>query len=476
MNSFYLGVFVVYLFTILGIGVWGWRKVSDQSDFATADRGLSLAWVTGSLLATFISALSIVGGVGYASQYGWAFLSLFSFGAIAGCGFLSLTAEKWHSSGVNSISELLEERYGSKHLRSVTAAAVVFSFAVILIAQLFGIGFILEGIVGIPMPAAILAVGVIITVYTILGGMVSVARTDVIQVVIMGAGVLVLVVFLLRLVLTDPANYFTQNPGHMSIYGGASSTNLGVLGNFVAIGFGTAVQPYFVQRLLSAEGAETARLAPALAALGAFLIYISLCVVGIVGAIYLPEQVGDTMAPAVIQNLLPEFLGALALVALIAVVQSTTDSLLHVMGVYISQDIYGLYFVDDPADGHILKASRVFTGIFGFVCVGIATAQAAFGEIGLIALFATYAWGVIAASLFAVVTAAFFWRRATWQGGVAAVVSGFVVRVAGGVLEDLGVVGFDTTMVAVLASFVVMVAVSWTTYEEGVALLKVAYK
>jgi len=465
MKTFYLAVFILYLVAILGIGVWGWRNISDQSDFATADQGLSLWWVTGSLLATFISALSIVGGVGYASQHGWAFLSLFSFGAMFGCAFLSLTAETWHSSGVNSVSELLEVEYGSRHLRSVTAGAIAFSFAVILIAQLFGIGFILEGIVGIPMPVAILTVGVIITVYTILGGMVSVARTDVIQVIIMGAGIIILVAVLGRLILTDPNNSFTQNTEHMTVYGGQTATNLGMFGNFVAFFLGTAVQPYFVQRLLSAEDVETARLAPALTALGAFLIYVSLCIVGIVGTIYLPEQVGDTMAPAVIQELLPGVLGAFALVALIAVVQSTTDSLLHVIGVYISQDIYGLYFLENPTDRRILKSSRVFTALFGFICVGIATAQAAFGEVGLIALFAAYAWGVIAASLFVVVAAAFFWERGTWQGGVMAVASGFVVRIIGGVLEDMGNVSFDTTMVAVFVSLLVMIAVSKLTYE-----------
>jgi len=67
------------------------------------------------------------------------------------------------------------------------------------------------------------------------------------------------------------------------------------------------------------------------------------------------------------------------------------------------------------------------------------------------------------------VAAAFFWGRATWQGGVGAVVSGFIVRVVGGVLEDMGQVSFDTTMVAVGVSIFVMVAVSRVTYDEGAA-------
>jgi SSS family solute:Na+ symporter len=469
VNYGLLAVLVVYLVVILGIGVWGWRRIDSQSEFATAGQGLSLPYVTASLLATFISALSIIGGVGYASEHGWAFLALFSLGAMGGSVFLSLTARHWHESGVNSVSELLEVRYdsGSKHLRAVTAAAIVFSFAVILVAQLFGIGFILEGIIGIPMPVGILVVGSVITVYTILGGMVSVARTDAIQVAIMSVGVVLLVTVLGHLVLTDPAESFTQNPDHMTLFGGVTHNGITMFANFLALGFGTAVHPYFIQRLLSAEDVETAQLAPALTAVGAFLVYISLSVVGIVGAIYLPEQVGDGMAPAIIDSLLPGVPAALALVALIAVVQSTTDSLLHVIGVYISQDIYAVY-AGERSHAESLRLSRIATAGFGFVCVGFATVQAMVGEIGFIALFATYAWGVIGASLFAVVTATFFWKRATWQAGVVAVITGFSIRVGGGLAESAGHVAFDTTGIAVAASVVALVVCSYATTDQSV--------
>ncbi len=463
MNAFYFGVFSLYLIGILCIGIWGWQRITDQSDFATAGQGLPLFLVTTSLLATYISALSIIGGVGYASEHGWAFLSLFSFGVMAGSLFLSMTAKRWHDSGVNSVSELLEREYGpgSQHVRTVTSISIVFSFAVILVAQLFGIGFILEGIVGIPMPVAILAVGSIITAYTVLGGMVSVARTDFIQVAVMGTGIVILVVVLGRLVLADPDVSFTQEASHMTVYGGETPNNRTMFATFLAMGFGTAVHPYFIQRLLSAKDVQTARLAPALTAVGAFLIYVSLSIIGIIGALYLPEHVGDQMAPAIIENLMTGVLGAFALLALLAVVQSTTDSLLHVIGVYISQDIYGPYFLDDPTERQMLRWSRIFTAVFGLLCVLFAATQATVGEIGLIALFATYAWGVTGASLFVVVVAAFYWDRLTWQAGVSAVLAGFLGRLVGGVFEDVGYVDFDTTGLAVLASVLVFLVVNY---------------
>ena len=53
----------------------------------------------GSLFASFLRALTVIGGIGYASQYGWAFMTLYTTGTMAGMMFLSLTAKKWHHHG-----------------------------------------------------------------------------------------------------------------------------------------------------------------------------------------------------------------------------------------------------------------------------------------------------------------------------------------------------------------------------------------
>lgn len=463
INTLYLGFFVAYLFVILGIGLWGWRQIDSHADFATTDRTLSLPLVTTSLLATYISSLTIIGGVGYASQFGWAFITLFSVGVIAGSAFLSLTAHKWYHMEVNSIFELATVRFNSSLLRAVAATAITFTFAVILIAQLFGIGFILEGAIGVSMPVAIVAVGLFITAYTILGGMVSVARTDLIQVIVMSGGLLIILGVLTSKLLTDPTVSFTANTEHMTVYGGQTPTNLALFAQFLALGLGTAVHPYFVQRLLSAKDVQTARMAPALTAVGAFLIYVTVTIIGIIGALYLPEAAGDTMAPAVITDLMGGVFGALALIALIAVVQSTTDSLLHTIGVFFSQDIYGVYVLENPTSEQLLSWSRRFAGLFGVVCVGLAAAQALAGELTLIAVMASFAWSVIGGTLFVMVVAGLYWKRATAQGALAAVGVGFVVSVSGGELERLGYLPVDSLIVAVVLSAVVMVIVSLLT-------------
>lgn len=461
INYGYLAAFIVYLLIVLGIGVWGWRNVDTQSDFATTSQTLPLALALGSLFASFMSALTVIGGVGYASQYGWAFMTLYTTGAMGGMMFLALTAKKWQNIKVNSVSELMEVRYDSDLLRALTAFIIVFTYAIILIAQLFGIGYIVEGIIGVSMPVAIATVGLFFVAYTILGGLQSVARTDLIQAAVMGIGVLIMAVVVIERVLTDPAASFTQMADYNDVYGGSTPDNIGVFALFLVFGLGIAIHPYYVQRVLAAEDVKTARLVPAVNSLAIVLFYLLISVVGIGGAIYLPEQTGDTMAPAIITELVGGTLGAIAMMAILAGVQSTTDSLLHIVGVYTSNDIYGVYVLDNPSDGQLLRWSRIFTGIFGVIVVAIATYQAAFGQIELIAVIGAYGWGTLGGSLFVAVAAGMFWKRATREGALAAVLGGFLGGIIGRQITLPG--GVHEIFLGVGLSLVLMLVVSVVT-------------
>jgi Na+/proline symporter len=83
VNGLFVTWFSVYLVAVLAVGVAGWRDVRSESDFATANRSLGLGLGLGTLFATFVSALTVIGGVGYASTWGFAFMLLYSLGRSA---------------------------------------------------------------------------------------------------------------------------------------------------------------------------------------------------------------------------------------------------------------------------------------------------------------------------------------------------------------------------------------------------------
>lgn len=464
INWPFLAVFLVHLHIVLAIGLWGSRRTRTQADFATAGRSLGLLLGVGTMYASFMSALTVIGGIGYASQFGWAFMTLFSFGAIGGMAFLSVTAHVWHRTRVNSVSELMGLRYDSPMLRAIMSGVIVFTYAIILIAQLFGVGFIIEGIIGIPMWAGILAVGSFFVVYTILGGMFALARTDLFQAFVMTLGVLIMFVALVSRLMSDPDVAFIDAQRHMTIYAGQTPDNVGVLALFLIFGLGIAIHPYYVQRIISTKDLATARLVPAISAVLIVIFYVIISLVGIMGYLYLPDRAGDPMAPAIIVELVGGTLGAIAMVAVLAGVQSTTDSLLHIVGVYIAQDIYEPYFAKTKlADRARLRWARTFTGIFGVIVIGIATLQAMTGEIALIAVIGAYAWGILGGSLFVPIAAGLFWRRATREGAIAAVVLGFLGGVGGGELQRMGLLTVHPIFFAVGVSLAAMLVVSLLT-------------
>lgn len=463
VNFLYLAWFIIYLLIVLAVGLWGWQNVDSQSDFATASQTLSLPLAMGSLFASFMSALTVIGGIGYASNFGWAYMTLYSTGAVAALLFLSMTAKKWQNIRVNSLPEMLHVRYNSDLLRALTAVIIVFTYAIILISQLFGIGYIVEGIIGIPMPIALVTVGLFFTGYTMLGGMQSVARTDLIQAGVMIIGVLIMAYAVITRLLSDPAHSLTEIQSLNDIYGGQTPDNLGVFAIFLVYAMGMAIHPYYVQRIIAAKDVKTARLVSSLDSLLIVVFYLLITVVGIGGAIYLPNQTGDTMAPAIITQLVGGILGPIAMMAIVAGVQSTTDSLLHIVGVYISNDIYGVYIADDPSDDQLLRLSRISTGIFGVIVVAIATYQAISGQIALIAIIGTFGWSTLGGSLFIATAAGMFWKGATTEGALAAVILGFVGGLVGQVLYDQGILPFQAILLAVGLSTIGLVVVSFFT-------------
>lgn len=463
VNNLYLAAFAVYLLVVLGIGLWGWRETSSFSDFATTSQNLSLLLVAGSLFASFTSALSFIGGVGYASSYGWAVFTLFVTGSVAGMGFLTLTAKKWHQTRANSVTEFMEIRYDSKGLQAVLAIVVTVAYGIILNAQLLGIGFVVEGLIDIPMHWGILVMGLFFVAYTILGGMKSVARTDLLQAIIMGVGITVIFALVMWRIFTDPANSLSAKAELFTVYAGSTPDTTAILVFVFVYGLGVAVHPYYVQRLLAADDIKTARLAPAITGIGVIIMFIMISFVGITGAIYLPGAVGDSMTPAIVRDLIGGWVGAFLMLALLAGMQSTTDSTLHVVGSYVSQDIFGTYIYDDPSDATLLRTSRWVTGVFGIIVVALGAYQSFAGELELIAVIGAYGWSTLGAALFVPIAVGMFWRQATKEGAIASAVVGLLTGIGGQILFNQGILPVHQIIPATALGLVTIFVVSLFT-------------
>jgi Na+(H+)/acetate symporter ActP len=145
------------------------------------------------LMAAVMHGGSILSGVAFAGAFGGvAILPFISFTV----GFLVILVPSSQGRCGNSvrftIPDFMADRYGSVVLRAFSALVILCSSVVYLVAQIRGMGLVLESLLGLPFTAA-MAVGTALFVfYVATGGMLAVMWTNIAQFVFMWVGLAIL--------------------------------------------------------------------------------------------------------------------------------------------------------------------------------------------------------------------------------------------------------------------------------------------
>ncbi|TSD93848.1 sodium:solute symporter family protein [Gordonia rubripertincta] len=448
----------VYFVLILVVGLRSNKKISTSSDYSVAGRNMGPVLGTMTFTATYVSALTVIGLVGSANGMGLALVPYTFVGLGCGLLFLVLLSSRVHRAGrtSESVPELLGKRYGDKTVRVTSAGTIVIAYFVYLIAQLFAVGILLSTTIGFKVWAVILVVGTIFVLYTLTGGMQAVARTDAYQLVVLVAAVLLTLVLVVTKVGSDGLSW-SDGPGLSQFLGGPVPSAMLAFGWGLSWGLGVACMPNYLQRILSCPDVRTTRLVLGWgSAISFWLVNAPILVIGIGIAIIDPTMTGDSALPSFLLTHGGTIIAALALTGLISAVMSTTDSLLHVMGVYFGRDILcTLRKIDDDATA--LKLARISTGAIGALAVATATYMS-FSPLPLILTFASYAVSLLAAGLFVPLFIGLLWSGASKTGAVASMVVGVIVLIVFEVLRKQGVVELHGIVPTLLCAIIAMIA------------------
>ncbi|MEQ9426948.1 MAG: sodium:solute symporter family protein [Cyclobacteriaceae bacterium] len=186
----YLIIILYIAFTFFGSLV-GRKKTDTPEGYFLANRNLKTLSLFFTILATNFSAFYFLGFAGEAYRIGYAYYTIMALGTSLAClSFFVIGSKVWKlgkEGGHITPSELIYSKTGSKPLSIVYATVmVVFTFPYLAL-QIVGAGYIMESITGGEVPyflgATILTA--ITIIYVFLGGMHSVAKTDLKQGVIM---------------------------------------------------------------------------------------------------------------------------------------------------------------------------------------------------------------------------------------------------------------------------------------------------
>jgi len=474
----HLVVILLYLFTLIGIGLYKAKKIKTQSDFAVAGRSLTPWILVGTMLATWMGTGSILGNAGKTYDTGMAALIL-PLGSIIGIILLTKIAGKVRSFEKFTVPEILGDRYGSS-ARLLSVIALVIAYMVIVSYQYNAGGAVLKTIltdangnslISVEMGTIIAAIFII--AYTMLAGLVSVAYTDVANgIIILFSFIIAIPIFLAEAGgLSGMAASFDAmgKPDHMNFWGVYSTMDIinFCLPPFLLImGDANMYQRFFASK--DAEGAKSATKVLIFAvALAELMIIIS---AWIVSSMIPDAEVGKYVLIYAAHKFLPTFLGAIMMTTIVGIIISTADSYLLVPATTLMRDIYLNYINPNADEKKIVFLSRVLVLILGIVAyivsLGFAKSAGFFER-------ALYAYTIYGAAITPSLVAALFWKGATKQGAITSILTGTVTTL---LWKEAGFIrniipaniynNMDEVLPAITLSVVSLVVVSLLTKKD----------
>ncbi len=428
-------ILVFYVVANLGLGFVLGKKVESAEDFFLGDKSIPW-WAIGiSVVSTYVSALTFLGGPAWAYTDGLSVIAIHLNYPIVIFFVVTFFLPFFYNSGVASIYEYQEKRFGPTS-RSVISVIFLLTQGLTSAAVLYATSLVLEFITGMPVEYCIVIVTVIAVVYTFMGGIAAVIWTDVIQAGILFAGALVILAALLGEMpqtmaktladlkdqgLTDALDFNFDFTKVTSVWSGIIAMAL-----FHVTVFGA--NQMMVQRTLAAKNIGDAKKSFLMMGFGAFFIYFLFILLGVLFYSYYGGREFENDNTIILQFAtdygLPGLMGLIA-AAVLAASMSSLDSAFNSMATVSTIDFYQRYFKPNESGEHYLKVSRVFTLVWAAAIVSPALmfVESEGSVLETLSKIGSYFVGA-KLSMFAL---GFFSKHTTERGLLVGVVAGFAV-------------------------------------------------
>ena len=376
-------IVAIYLTGNLTLGWAMSRRVHSARDYQLGDRSTPW-WAIGiSVVATYVSALSFLGGPAWAYGDGMAALAIHVNYPLVIFAVVVLYLPFFYNSGVASIYEYLERRFGVAS-RSVMSLIFLISQTITTASILTATAVVITFATGVDVKVAIIGMTLVVLVYTMLGGMNAVIWTDVLQGVILFVGAGIVLWGLLNAVspLGEAFDTLAEtgklNPIRTDLdFSVAPTIWAGVFAMtlFHITVYGT--NQMMVQRTLAAKTIGDAKKSYLLMGFAAFFIYFLFFFIGALLFVHFEGRPFDQSNEIILvfaQSLaIPGLMGILA-AAVLSASMSSLSSAFNSLATISVTDFYQRFFKREASDQHYLAASRLFTIVWAAAAVPIAFA------------------------------------------------------------------------------------------------------
>jgi solute:Na+ symporter, SSS family len=480
-------VLLVYLVGIVVFGLWIGRGQRDVTDYLLGGRSLPWWAILGSIVATETSTATFlsVPGLAFAEAAGGGakldprasgdmrFLQLACGLLVGRCLIVYFLLPLFFRGKLFSAYEVLHQRFGGA-TKQVASLVFLVTRNVGDGLRLFLTAIVLRAMIDVPLSWCVVIVGVSTMVYTFAGGIKSVVWSDCIQFVIYVAGALLALAVILNRLPGGWSGFlsFAQSTGKFRVFDFSFDPSLkftfwsGIIGGaFLALGTHGTDQ-MMVQRYLCARNQRDAALALVASGVVIILQFAMFLVLGAALACFYAEVRGtvtfestDRVLTTFIVDEMPPGLGLIGLIlaAIFAAAMSTLSGSLNSSASAAVHDFY-LPRRRAPSDRHVLWMSRLLTGVFGAIQIGIGIAAQYFATavVNDVLAVASFSAGI----LLGIFALGMFTRRVGQHEALVGLLVGLAVLTYAKFATDLAytwyaILGASVTFVAGwLASFV----------------------
>jgi len=432
----YIIVFV-FLAAMFYIGSIFYKWVGSSDDFYLAGRQLTPFILAAVLAATNVNLYSFVGQAGIAYKEGIPIIWQTWTGNMAMVISGLFVIPIFRRLRIRTIPEFLEKRY-SKGVRTFVAFIWILRLTFWLVIVLYTAVIAAQTISGLTsFTAWVLIFSVVVVIYTILGGMWSVAFTDVIQFVLMLAGALLLLPLAMSAVGWFPGMSAKLPEGALTLVKETGTYNWRFVIAIFLLGIEWAcVDQGLLQRAFGAESTRSVAKGLVLAGIITTPFALLWNLPGLAARIIYPNLANaDSAVPILIANLIPNIVLGFVVIGLLSSQLSTISGNLNGVATIFASDIYENVINRKATDKDVLRIARIITLITGFGMILFAYLVPILG--GAVNAYLTII-AIMDMPLFVIaVVYGLLWKRVNWQGAVSGYILGAISGIIGQFFFDL---------------------------------------
>ena len=420
---------ILYLIISVAIGLYAARMVHNSADYANAGRSLPLYIVIATVFATWFGSETVLGIPAKFASEGLRGVVEDPFGASLCLIFVGLfLARKLYRLNLLTIGDYYRFRY-NKVVEVIVSLCIVISYLGWVSAQITALGLVFNILSqgAISMPMGMVMGATIVLMYTLFGGMWSVALTDFFQMTIIVIGLLYITYVVAGLAGgADVVFEHASKEGKLVFFPQPTTAEvLAFIGAGITIMFGSMPQQDVFQRVMSARS-ENISVTGAVAGGSLYFIFafvpmfLAYAAQLIDPAMFtsLIDHDAQMILPALVLNHTPIFAQILFFGALLSAIMSTASGTLLAPSITLTENILREFIPMD--DAQLLMTTRIVVVIFTVIVTTFALLSQGMPIYEMVG----NAYKVPLVGAFIPLVMGLYWKRSTTQGALVSVIGG----------------------------------------------------